>query len=181
MSIRSVINNHPQFSAVVVAVVMVFSVGSMVMRGRGRDEERHQYAYYMMPQTGQVLVDVSGQLPPLESGAVRAVVFSCGDCSDKSTHFVGWIEKYTDEAKAIMERLRAAPPMPAATPYGADQDMDDMMAVEEGHFIATAPDGLAEPQWVVMGTPPASALMRATQQRCGQSARMCSPLPSERY
>ncbi len=181
MSLRGVINNHPQFVAVIVAIVMVFSVGSMVMRGRSPDVEQHRYAYYMMPQTGQVIVDSSLQLPPLASGAVRAVVFSCGDCSDKSTHFVGWIEKYTDEAKQVMERMRNEPPPPLGGPPEAGVQMDDMMAVEDGHLIAAKPDGLAEPQWVKMDSPTGSALKRATQQRCGGSALTCAPLPSERH
>ena len=37
--------------------------------------------------------------PNGEPGGVRARVFACGDCSDPSNRFIGWLEKLTPEAK----------------------------------------------------------------------------------
>ena len=40
---------------------------------------------------------------------MRAYVFSCDDCSDTSTHFVAYVERYTPEAKVKLTQMRDNP------------------------------------------------------------------------
>ena len=54
----------------------------------------------------------SGKSPYAQPAGVWAVVFSCGSCADPATHFVGWIEALTTEARA------AVGPVIADTPSG---------------------------------------------------------------
>ena len=49
-----------------------------------------------------------GAIPPvkLPSGneGVRAWVYSCSSCDDKTSHLIGYLEKYTEEGKAAVQR-----------------------------------------------------------------------------
>jgi hypothetical protein len=177
MGIRETMNRYPQATAVVAAVIAVLAIGMLTLRGRG-DTEQYQYSYYMMPQSGQVMVDVAGQIPPLANGAVRAVVFSCSDCSDKSTHQIGWLVTYTDKAKAAMGQMQNT--AGSEDPAQAPMTRDAVMAVEQGRLIALPTDGTAAPRWYPAVSAEGMAVMRAARSKCGDSPQMCSPLPSER-
>jgi hypothetical protein len=178
MSLRELINRNPQVAAVVAAVIVVAAVGLVVTRGRGVDADQHKYDYYMMPDTGALIVDVSRQVAPLDNGAVRAVVFSCSDCSDKSTHVVAWVERYTDQAKEALATMQSV--AASTDPTKAPPMRNEAIAVERGRLIALPPSGAGGVQWVNANAPAGIEVMRAARRNCEDTMELCSPLPAER-
>ena len=86
-----------------------------------------------------------------EPAGVKAHVFACGQCADKSNRFVGFLEK----------------PLPEADRPGADDPRSEV-------FLMKRPD---DAKWVESDSPQASAIMREVRQRCagGQRANFCRP------
>lgn len=109
MGIRETLNQNQNAVVVAAAVIIataviyiVWSSGSGRSGGFGGSE-----AYYMDVVTRKVFTDVNSRIPPIESPdgnpAVRVKFYTCNgrDCS-KSARFIGYYEKFTDEAKRIL-------------------------------------------------------------------------------
>lgn len=73
-------------------------------------------AYYFDLKAGTTFVSTIDQVPPIptpsgdlpdgQHAGVWAAVFSCGNCADTSTHFVGWLEKFNpDTQKQLVELI----------------------------------------------------------------------------
>ncbi len=104
----------------------------------------------------------SDQIPPIDtaSGAgqgVRAYVFACHDCNDANDRFVGWLEMYTPEAKAIL-----AAPAEEDPDKAAQREMQMFEVWEKGQLIRAA-DG---DQWVGANTQEAVTITSAIERKC---------------
>jgi len=62
---------------------------------------------YFLDLTSGELVTSDSMKSPIQTGggheAVRAHVFSCSSCDDKSSQFVGYLRSFTPEANAAMD------------------------------------------------------------------------------
>ncbi|HCD32286.1 MAG TPA: hypothetical protein DER01_07745 [Phycisphaerales bacterium] len=135
--------------------------------GQAKPKNNHRVVdvYFMDTADGSIYVDKSDQLPPVTAPSgkdgVRAFVFSCGDCGDESSRFVGWLETYTHEAKkAIM------------TPVAADNGVDNYELIENGHMVADP----ASKKWVKVNSEAGFKIMDQIQNKCGNNApKPCFP------
>lgn len=89
-------------------------------------------AYYYDTKTKKVFTAAADQFPPITSPegneAVRVHFFSFGSCDKKDERFIGYMEKYTDEAKKKLEAAKkAGDPKP-----GSQEEMALMEMYELG-------------------------------------------------
>ncbi len=117
-----------------------------------------QAAYFFDTLTGELFVAPIASVAPIDapSGgqAVRAHVFSCGDCSDMSQLFVGYLSGYTAEVKAKIEQ-------------------DNLDPRPEPHVAAPVFDG-AKPLWQNASSAAGRAIKNVT--RCESAPpRECFP------
>jgi len=106
LSIRDKINANQNIVVVAAVVIIVVAVLFMFTGGGGSGVAGSGEAYYYDTATGDIFTGNANQYPPIQSPAgnpaVRVHFFSCGDCSEKE-RFVGFYDKYTDEAKRKLE------------------------------------------------------------------------------
>jgi len=106
LSIRDKINANQNIVVVVAVVVIAVALIWIFTRGGGGGAAGTGEAYYYDTVTEEVFTAKANQYPPIESPdgnpAVRVHFFSCGDCSE-AERFIGFYDKYTDEAKRKLE------------------------------------------------------------------------------
>lgn len=122
--------------------------------------------YYYDLGTGELFLAKSNEIPPIDAPSgpgpnntpqgVRAYVFSCGDCSDKSQQFVGWLEMFTPDAK----RALSSPPKPDPNnPQGPEYY--ELWA--RGHLVSVPGSG----KWVQANSEEGFKVMESIQSKCG--------------
>jgi len=128
------------------------------------------YAWFYDLETGQLFSHSDAELPPIKQGkAVKAAVFSCGKCGDRALEFIGWLEKYTDEAKQAQQTLSLQGNETQQRPEPGAVGPSQLAArVQRGHLIAPSPKGnsAADIQWIAMDTPAAFDVMAVVSQQC---------------
>ena len=109
LSIRDSINANQNIVVVAAVVVIVTALLFIMMQGGGRTSSRPGDVYFFDTVTKEIFKDDIEKLPPIQSPdgnpAVRVHLFSFGDCDNEDERFIGYYEKYTDEAKAKLEEL----------------------------------------------------------------------------
>ncbi len=172
--------NLPACGLVLLMIVLVFGVKWLKI-GK-EDYSRYTYGYFYNTETKTLFVDKKASPPPILDGkGVSATVFTCGSCEDKSSHFTGWLQKYTDKAKdALLKQLNA----PMASPEEAQNPMSENMALREiianGDMIAAVPDSTGgDPQWVYANSPEAQIIRDEANAKCRKTLKLCSPLQNE--
>ena len=130
-------------TAVAVLVVAIVFIGRYFM---GSDAPEPGLANWYDMTTGKLYGGFKvqeGGLPPitLPSGneGVLARVYARGSCENKVDRFIGYLEKYTDEGKAMIIEAKAKVPMDRAALADA--------AMYERHI--KRPD---DPEWVLAGS-----------------------------
>lgn len=100
---------------------------------------------------------------------VRAEVFSCGECSDESARFVGWLWKFTPEvAKTVQEMVNARP-----NGFVEDSPYDSAAARGDANAILIAASDRPG-EWYPEPTDEASSVKAKVATRCnGQPAKPC--------
>lgn len=111
MGIREKINKDPKIGAVVVAAVLGLAVVLYFVMSSSDDKPRpmQTQSYYYDVDSKKLFAAPSNQNAPIKAPSggegVIAWVYSCdGDCSDPAKLKVGSLVKFTDEAKAAMDR-----------------------------------------------------------------------------
>lgn len=149
----------------------------------------HRTAYYYDIQTHKLFVSKIGQMAPIKSpsganNGVLAHVFSCTDCSDQSSRFIGWLERYTPKAKkrAQMAKkiekkrqdwIKAHPD--AKTPPPGPDPMALMMGGPGSTVVRLPKEGA---KWVSPMSKAGNAIMsRTISKKCGadQKIKRCYP------
>lgn len=182
MQIREWMNNNSAAVTLGAVIVMFCALGILYCQltsgGRGRGQQiTHQYFYDL--NTGELfeaeinlhppIAAPSGPLQrdmrPLRQGGpagVRARVFSCTDCADRSSHFIGYLEMYPESVKRRLEQA-------------GDQAMM-MMEMEAMQMLVRRPDS---ERWVSSDRPEYGQIMQDiySRDRCpdGQRPRPCHP------
>jgi hypothetical protein len=164
--------------AVLILIGALYAIIRQQWGGGGTYKPIDVYYYDMSITSGtemdRLFPGKSNDFPPIEAPSkakapdgsptgVRAWVFSCGDCSDKSKWFIGFLETYTKEAKDAMVEITKPPaaggaPAPPPMPTGAE-----MMAREQGHLISIP----GEDKWVPYSGPQGLELIQRAQGKCG--------------
>jgi hypothetical protein len=103
---------------------------------------------------------------------VRAYVFTCTDCGDAGSRFIGYLEMYTPAVRELL-RERRAHRDDAAPPSTRLSDLDD-----PGHSarLIRTPD---DDRWVPADSDAGQAILAGLHKRCGgdQKLRPCQPEP----
>lgn len=132
------------------------------------------HVYYYDLGSGELFVDWSNEIPPVKAPSgpdannmpqgVRAYVFSCGDCSDESQRFVGWLETYTPEVKQML-----------LTPRKRDslQEQEYLDFIKSGHLVRLTDSDA----WVPADSEAGFSVTASVEARCGPQgqSRPCFP------
>ncbi len=179
MKLRDWMNNNSAVVTVGAVVVLILSLGYIVWSSRGRSYgPRVIDVYFYDLNTNQLFTAKSDQIPPIEtasgpvpgSGApagVRAYVFACNDCSDENDRFVGWLEMYTPEAKAVLTQPPSESPEQAA-----EREMRMYEMYESGQLIKAPEDRT----WARANTAEAVNVTQRIESKCpGGAPKPCLP------
>jgi hypothetical protein len=162
---------------VVIAVVLTTSLiiaWQTLLTGTG-EYEKFTYGYYYDLETHKIFVDDKYLVPPIrDGGAVKVVVFTCGSCEDKDKHTIGWLEKYDDQAKKMLEQ--ASQQNSTSEPVSEQRRAAVTREMVAGQLIAPDPKTTGnDVQWVLASSGDGAAIMRAVRKKCGKSIKFCSP------
>lgn len=157
MSIREQLAQQP--AAVGAIAVVILLIAGWLAFGRSQGPAVEQAWYYDL-DAGELTTGAVGQVPPFTASdghtLVRAAVFTCGDCADKASHYIAYLEQYTDAYITSM----------------GDPDVFTPEVAEEGQLIRAA-DGEA---WYTIISPEGSQIMTDARARCGGNPpKVCHP------
>lgn len=171
MDIREWMNENSALVTVAAVALLVVSLAIVVMQGGGGPQASGD-AYYYDTVTEEVFEGEASGTPPIESPdgneAVRAHFYTCGECSEEE-RFLGYYERYTEEAKEVLERSKNAG-------EDGEPDPEAMMEVYEVAFTGRLYSTDLE-EWVVAESPEGRELSEALQEECGEGERLsyCAP------
>lgn len=153
-------------AALIVFLAAYVVIGGVLMtrayRAGGTPTNRGAMAFYD-EGTRQIYPHFkTSQLPPVEAPSgkegVRAFVYSCGDCSDRSSHFIAYLQKHTAADKRAL----------AATFSGGDTGA--RVAVMGRRLIRRVSDT----RWVEHASAAGQAIVTAVGQPCAPDpANLC--------
>ncbi len=106
MSIRNALNRSPMIVAAAVVVVIVVA-GWSIYNSTPKGPASGKSAYYSTDDGQTWFVADTREVPPITHDgkpAVRAYLFTCPD----GKQFAGYLERYTDQAKAVLDQFAAA-------------------------------------------------------------------------
>jgi hypothetical protein len=166
MNLREWMNQNSAVVTIIAVVLLLVSLGVIIMTLTPKNPARVVDVYFMDTSDGSLFVDKSDQLPPVAAPSgkdgVRAFVFSCGDCGDEASRFVGWLETYTPDAKKAISA-------PSDNP---EAGMDNYEVVENGHMVC---DPVSK-KWVMANSEQGFKIMDMIQNKCGTEApKPCFP------
>lgn len=195
MSLRNLLNQRQAFLLPVLLTILFACVGVTVYPYLRR-EPRYKgpaTAFYYDLGNGQLFDGPIDQPPPIKPpsgatqsdgspGGVRAYVFSCGECKDPLSRFVGYLltqmsaETSESTDSAIARLPRPYLPAPAFSPQrslGLPLESDG-----SGRILVADPQGAVA--WLDADSPEAEALMRKVVARCGEGKvpMECFPVAS---
>jgi len=125
---------------------------------------------------GKLIAHPIDQLPPITAPSgkqgVRAIVTTCGACSEKELT-VHYLLKYTDAAR---EALNNPAPRESAGPNNTAQ-WDQFQVIDQGTLVAFTPENKGdEPEWITRTAAVELQLHREYKKRCpGVKYRECLP------
>lgn len=186
---RQLINNNSAAVTVAAVVLLVASLAIIIYTNSGTGAGMvNPDMYFMDLNTGELFVGKAADTPPIVApsgdwkgaqpgtpAGAKAYVYACGDCADASKRFIGYVEMYTPEAKAKMQKMQEAMKSGEPNPemYMMEQDM------ESGRMVAgasgTTPPGPRD--FVQAMSEQGMKLMEAIGTRCpeGERLRLCRP------
>lgn len=115
MKVREWLNNNSAAATIGAVVILLISLVVMLWsNGVVGGNNRNPDSYYYDVKTHKLFVAKAGQIPPIDApsgknNGVAAHVFSYTDCSDKSSRFIGWLERYTNRAKRMLQNANQYP------------------------------------------------------------------------
>jgi hypothetical protein len=163
-NLRNTVNQHPVVFGIVLGLVLlaVFLRYYLWSRPPGRVVPLAVNAYYVDEATGQESVQPANLVPPLPGAdgkptVVRAVFFSA---DGGQTRIAGYYEKYTPEAKALLEN-----------PARDMQDRALALTIDAGHLIRSPAPGSP---WNWLHAPEAAVLVHPKSSG-GKPLLVCDP------
>ncbi len=107
MSLRTKLNDNPMLTGGIIVAIIVILVGYWVIRGMGGSGPvRPTHAYYTVDDGTSWFSGSADEIAPFQHDgkpAVRAHLYKCADGKE----FVGYLERYTDQAKAVLDQFKA--------------------------------------------------------------------------
>lgn len=151
---------NPKVGAAIAAVVLILAV-VIAMRGGNAEVRDLNHGYFYDLQTNDVYLYTGDNVAPVTAPSggvgVRAWVYTCDNCDDEAAQFVGYIQKYTDDAKAAMDA--------GDTPEG-DVESKILLRLPEGD----------EESWVPRNSEDGRRIRESVDSRCPDGrAQLCRP------
>jgi hypothetical protein len=168
VGLRETLNENPGITTAATAIIILGAVVFVVlsvMRGDGADAGTGgEKAYFSDDDGKSFFVDERTKVPPFDRNgkpAVRAQLFTC---DGGKTKFVGWLERYTPEAKKRLENQ-------------IQQNGGKMpMVLEDEGGVEMKKPGTGEKGWVKRGDP---AVEQITDVRCPDGSKEnVEPVPN---
>lgn len=112
MGLREQLSEKPVIG---IALALIVITGALwyITAQSGTKRAMNQAWYYDL-DAGERFAGEVGQVPPFTTAAghtaVRAAVFTCGECADKASHYLAYLEKYSDAYIAAMGDAEAFTP-----------------------------------------------------------------------
>lgn len=178
MKLRDWMNNNSAVVTIGAVVILILSLGYIVFSSRGRSSGPRVIDVYFYDLNAQKLFTAkSDAIPPIETesgpatggapAGVRAYVFACNDCGNENDRFIGWLEMYTPEAKALLSQPAAETPEQAA-----EREMRMYEVWENGQLIRAVEGG----QWVRANSQEAINITSQIESKCpGGAPKPCLP------
>ena len=177
--VRDWANQNSTIITVAAVLLLIASLGLIVVNIRPTPPAPSPKLYfYDLGSTSpnpldRLFVAEPSELPPIvppsgknqensAPGGVRAYVFACGDCSDRSSMFIGYLEAYTPERKAELLKIASLPQ--SAIPKTSTK-------ADKGHLLKS-PDGQG---WLVYDSHEASAIRKSVESKCPQESLPTTP------
>ena len=175
MGMREWMNDNNSTVTIGAAVVLVVAVVIMLATfGGGEDANEAPTVgrYFLDLTTNKPFVAPPDAVPPIDTpggkkdAGVRAVYLTCGGCGDR---FLGWLERFTPEAKrlyldTVAQNKTRKTPLPAE------------MVVRQGlpnGFQVRGPDG---GEWVAQSSARGQEVVNSARDRCGDKRlKPCDP------
>lgn len=178
-----------QNSAAVTVVTLIFMIGALISIYYQLSPPRRRVAspnafYYDLNSTkakvmDRLFVSNGNQFPPIPApsgkpmdnglpSGVRAWVFSCGSCTDKSKYFIGFLETFTQEGKEAIQALKNRTP---SMIEALEASPEGTIVQSEGHLISTP----GEDAWVTFGSQAGAEIMSKIQQHCTEPDKPAIP------
>lgn len=156
-TLRDHLNNNKPLAVIALLAIIV---GAWWFTLKPAEQPTAGQAYYLDLQTNTLFSapETAPSPIPAPSGGegVKANVFTCGECSDEASRFIGFLEKYTEAYKTALT---------------VDQEMPEDIAYN-GQLFGT-PDGK---QWMPRASEEGMAFALSLVTRCdGQPAIPCLP------
>lgn len=171
MSFRTTLQKNAPFVILAALALLVLSA-TVIWRNRpgsGTQQQALRHQWFFDVGTGKLyIVDIDTAPPQVPEsratladgspGGVKAYVFSCGDCADPATHFVGYVATLPESERVKPAELRN----PSAE------------TIARVLVTNTAAVGL---EWVPRNSEKAERIRMDLQGRCkeGQSLKECPP------
>jgi len=176
MGVRQCLNKYSCAVSILASAVLFLSLGWIAYQSRFfliESSSAPDVWFYDMG-SGKLFVVKSTRIPPIEApsgpmanghaAGVRARVFSCGDCSDRSERFIGWLEKHTPEAKQAMVHQQ--------TDDGSPEPQSNITYLQG--LLVRSVDGY---YWVEADSDEGRQIMQVSRKRCpnGTVPHSCFP------
>jgi len=184
MNIRETMNNNPAIVTIGAVVVLVLCLLAITCQlgGPGGGQGGTVDLYFLDENSGVLFSADSNQQPPIAApsdtgggaSGVRAHVFGCGDCPGNLSGmtaeevqakgaFIGYLEKYTPEAKAAMERAMNA----------EEPDIEIMYEMDQGRLIRLSDSD----QWIDANSEQGVDVYSTIREKCPEDERprQCFP------
>ncbi len=117
MGIREKLNDNPAITTGATATIVVVAIAFIVWQLMPNNPKISTEDYYTVDDGTSWFKDDIKKIPPYShdgKDAVRARVFKC----PSGSAFVGYLEKYSPEAKKQLEATQAPPPTTGGPPMG---------------------------------------------------------------
>lgn len=185
-AIRAWLNRHPVAGAglatTLLAVCLVYFVLNATATMGGPSK-----CYYFDLASGRLFTAPSGQLLPiaspssdaavtsdLPSGGVRAYVFTCGDCGDRKSRFIGYLQTHNPRTLERMSRGgHGGHSTSTALKLLYLQESADGLLIRAFNSDANQAEG----DWVPERSPQGASVYQSVSMRCGDGGRIerCEP------
>lgn len=163
--------NHNSSVVAIVAALVVAAAIYFAFFGGGSQPVGASEAYFYDPVTKETFGGDLRAIAPIDHNgnkAVRVWYFGCGDCGEK---FVGYYEKYTDEAKEAIEAANR----PSERELSEDEIGTLNARAEAAYFSGRMVSADGE-NWVSAQSPEGQKIETAASEKCaGQQLVNCAP------
>lgn len=179
MQIRDWMSDNQPIVAGVAILILILSFGYMTCTlvggpGGGSYTNINEFFFYDT-NTGELFVESINAVPPIPApsdieqntgrlSGVRAYVFSCTDCSDRSSHEIRYLQRYTPRGKKMLEQ------------YQDGQESDLIMMSPESDSEIKRPGDEA---WHPVMSPMAQEIFDEVYRECENGKRPAECFPQD--